>query len=78
MANAKLGWFNETRLHLGVKGIEIEGKKHWLSPVFDNRITKGVECPKCKKSKAFIFKSNSDERITVTACLGCREVSLDK
>ena len=73
---AKLSWFNETRLHLATEGMIIEDRKHQFDPIFNNGVTKGVECPKCKQNKAFHFKSIFDERVTVAACLSCREISI--
>lgn len=76
MANTKLSWFNETRLHLATTGIEIDGVKHKFSPVFKGKISEKRECPECKKKNAFIFKSDCDGRVYAAACLNCKQISI--
>ena len=69
-------WFNTTR-NSAVRGIEIKGSVHKLSPI-SSKSRKGwkkCDCLRCKSKNAFLFRSHTDGNVYMSFCQKCKKSS---
>ena len=71
---AYVSWFTKTS-NWALKGINICGSVHKMSPISEGNTWEKFDCPKCNSINAFLFRSHNNGKVYGTFCIKCKKVS---